>query len=402
MAERIVADDPFDEAPPGAAPALLIDDTPAPEVAGRRRSPVWWCQWAIVVAGVVLHGWAMWGGFFHMDDFFYLADAQRPFDEYVLQIYNNHLMPAEFAVVWVSQLIAPMSWPLAVGVITGLNITTGGYVEQGTLIVKLQDEEETIALEQARIQLEDAKAEETRIKRLQASGATTEVRLRETELLLRNAELAVRQAEFELSQCQIIAPISGWVGITDLEEGDRVNAQDELVTITDRSDILIDFRVPERAVRNIKVGQSFEVMPLGFDDKTLIGEINAVDSVVDRASRTLRVQGRVPNEADLLRAGMAFSVNLSFPGETLLSIAPLAVQWSSDGPFVWAVREGKVVQVTVEIIQRNSEEVLVASEGLSAGDLVVTEGVQTLRQGAEVNVSEEEVSAAAPAGGPKL
>lgn len=120
MAERIVADDPFDEAPPGAAPALLIDDTAAPEVAGRRRSPVWWCQWAIVVAGVVLHGWAMWGGFFHMDDFFYLADAQRPFDEYVLQIYNNHLMPAEFAVVWVSQLIAPMSWPLAVGVITGM------------------------------------------------------------------------------------------------------------------------------------------------------------------------------------------------------------------------------------------------------------------------------------------
>jgi RND family efflux transporter MFP subunit len=290
----------------------------------------------------------------------------------------------------------------AVGVITGLNITTGGYVEQGTLIVKLQDEEETIALEQARIQLEDAKAEGTRIKRLQASGATTEVRLRETELLLRNAELAVRQAEFELSQRQIIAPISGWVGITDLEEGDRVNAQDELVTIRDRSDILIDFRVPERAVRNIKVGQSFEVMPLGFDDKTLIGEINAVDSVVDRASRTLRVQGGVTNEADLLRAGMAFSVNLSFPGETLLSIASLAVQWSSDGPFVWAVREGKVVQVTVEIIQRNSEEVLVASEGLSSGDLVVTEGVQTLRQGAEVNVSEQEVSAAAPAGGPKL
>lgn len=290
----------------------------------------------------------------------------------------------------------------AVGVITGLNIETGGYVEQGTLIVKLQDEEETIALEQARIQLEDARSEETRIKRLQASGATTEVRLRETELLLRNAELAVRQAEFELSQRQIIAPISGWVGITDLEEGDRVNAQDELVTITDRSDILIDFRVPERAVRNIKVGQSFEVMPLGFDDKTLIGEINAVDSVVDRASRTLLVQGRVPNEADLLRAGMAFSVNLSFPGETLLSIAPLAVQWSSDGPFVWAVREGKVAQVTVEIIQRNSTEVLVASDGLSAGDLVVTEGVQTLRQGAEVNVSEQEVSAAAPAGGPKL
>jgi RND family efflux transporter MFP subunit len=282
----------------------------------------------------------------------------------------------------------------AVGVITDLNLAAGGYVEEGTLIVKLQDEAESIALEQAHIQLEDARTEEVRIKRLQASGATTEVRLRETELLLRNAELSVRQAEFDLSQRQITAPISGWIGIIDLEEGDRVSAQDQLVTITDRSDILIDFRVPERAVRNIKVGQSFQVMPLGFEDKTLTGEISAIDSVVDRASRTLLVQGRVANNEDMLRAGMAFSVNLSFPGATLLSIAPLAVQWSSDGPFVWAVRENKATQVAVEIVQRNSDQVLVFSDSLAAGDLVVTEGVQTLREGAEVAIAEQEVSAA--------
>jgi len=285
----------------------------------------------------------------------------------------------------------------AVGVITELSLTTGGYVEEGDVMVKLQDEEETIALEKARIQLDDARTEEVRIKRLQSSGATTEVRLRETELALRSAELAVRQAEFDLSQRQIVAPISGWIGIIDLQEGDRVSAQDVLLTITDRSEILIDFRVPERAVRNIKVGQTFEVAPLGLPDKQLTGEISAIDSVVDRASRTLLVQGRVSNEADLLRAGMAFSVSLSFPGATLLSIAPLAVQWSSGGPFVWAVRDGKAAQVTIEIIQRNSEEVLVSSENLAAGDLVVTEGVQTLRDGAEVSVIADDQSASAGA-----
>lgn len=283
----------------------------------------------------------------------------------------------------------------AVGVITALNLAAGGYVEEGTLIVKLQDEAESIALEQARIQLEDARTEEARIKRLQASGATTEVRLKETELLLRNAELSVRQAEFDLSQRKFTAPISGWVGIINLEEGDRVSAQDQLVTITDRSEILIDFRVPERAVRNIKVGQSIQVMPLGFDDKVLTGEISAIDTVVDRASRTLLVQGRVANEEDLLRAGMAFSVNLTFPGNTLLSIAPLAVQWSSDGPYVWAVRDGKASQVVVKIVQRNSDQVLVSSDGLAADDLVITEGVQTLREGSEVSVVEQEVSAVA-------
>lgn len=56
----------------------------------------------------------MWDGFFHMDDFFYLADAQRDAASYIFQVYNGHLMPLGFALVWVSQAIAPMSWALAV------------------------------------------------------------------------------------------------------------------------------------------------------------------------------------------------------------------------------------------------------------------------------------------------
>lgn len=76
--------------------------------------------WVVAGAGLAVHFWAAWRGFFHMDDFFYLADASKPFGEYVLQVYNNHLMPAEFAIVWVSQMLAPMSWGLAVVVITTL------------------------------------------------------------------------------------------------------------------------------------------------------------------------------------------------------------------------------------------------------------------------------------------
>jgi hypothetical protein len=58
-------------------------------------------------------------GFFHMDDFFYLTDAQRDLWAYVSQIYNGHLMPLGFAIVWFSQAIAPMSWTLAIGVCAG-------------------------------------------------------------------------------------------------------------------------------------------------------------------------------------------------------------------------------------------------------------------------------------------
>ncbi len=272
----------------------------------------------------------------------------------------------------------------AVGVITELTLPAGSTVKAGTVIARLQDEAEQIALEQAQIRLEDARTEQERITRLEKTGTVTEVRLREADVTLRSAELGVRQAEFDFSQRKIVAPISGWVGIVDVEVGDRVNAQDVLATITDRSDIVIEFRVPERVVGKMKVGQPITAMPLGLRDLQISGEISAIDSIVDRASRTMLVQGRVANTDDLLRAGMAFSVTMTFAGETLLSIAPLAVQWSSDGPYVWAVRDGKAMQVAVEIAQRNSDSVLVRSEHLQANEQVVTEGVQTLREGAEV------------------
>lgn len=285
----------------------------------------------------------------------------------------------------------------AVGVITELNLSAGAMVTAGTVIARLLDEEEEIALEQAQINLEEARREDTRIRQLSATGAVTEVRLSAAEVALRSAELAVRQAEFDLSQRQITAPIAGRIGITDVEVGDRVNAQDVLATITDRSDILIDFRVPERVVGKIRTGQPITVMPLGLRDTVLTGEVAAIDTVVDRTSRTLLVQGRVPNSDDTLRVGMAFSVAMTFPGETYLSIPPLALQWSSEGPFVWAVRDGKAAQVAVSIAQRNSDSVLVRGEGLQAGEAVVTEGVQTLRGGAEVAPVNDSASASAQA-----
>jgi RND family efflux transporter MFP subunit len=276
----------------------------------------------------------------------------------------------------------------AVGRLTEINMHSGLRVDAGDVLARLEDEAQTIALERARIMLADARADAERVQRLETTGAVTEVRRSEAELALRTAELELRDAQFELEQRRIVAPIEGWVGIIDFEVGDRIDAQAELGTITDRSQILIDFRVPERVIGDIEIGTPIEVTPLGLRNVVLTGEISAIDTTVDRASRTLRVQGRVDNEADRLRVGMAFSVTMNFPGETLLSIDPLALQWSSDGAFVWAVRDGKAAQVPVEIRQRNADQVLVEGD-LEAGERIVTEGVQNLRPGADVSFDEK-------------
>ncbi|MEE4119050.1 MAG: efflux RND transporter periplasmic adaptor subunit [Paracoccaceae bacterium] len=285
------------------------------------------------------------------------------------------------------------------GEVVEVALDMGGYVEAGTVILRLDDEAERIALERARLMLADAQDDAERVGRLQDTGSVTEVRLREARLALRTAELELREAEYELERRTIRAPFAGWVGLIDVAIGDRVSASDEVATLTDRSDILIDFRVPERAVGLVEAGMPLEARPLGIDGAPLSGAVHAVDNVIDRASRTLRVQGILDNDDDRLRAGMAFSVSLRFPGETMPAVDPLAVQWAAEGSYVWAVRDGAVQRVAVTIRQRDAGRVLVEGD-LMPGDTVVVEGVQSLRPGAEVAVAgRAQARAAAPSGG---
>lgn len=278
------------------------------------------------------------------------------------------------------------------GRIDEVGLESGQRVEAGSIVAQLDDRAEHIAMDRAQIMLDDAQADLDRLSRLADTGAVTSVSLQDAELALRTAELEVAQAEYDLEQRIIRAPISGWVGFIDLEIGQRIAAQDPLVIITDRSKILIEFRVPERVIGQLTIGQRIEVTPLAMRGTTLLGEVSAIDTVVDRASRTLRVQGRLDNDDDLLRSGMAFSVAMAFPGETLPAIDPLSLQWSREGSFVWVVREGVVQRVPVTIRQRNRDIVMVEGE-LEEGEQVVTEGLQTLRPGAPVSVENAPASA---------
>jgi len=273
----------------------------------------------------------------------------------------------------------------ATGMIRELAVAPGAYVEQGALVAQLDDDAELIAAERARLLVEDATRNLERLEQLSASGSVPAVQIREAELALRTAELEVDQADFDLDQRRITAPIAGWAGLLEVAEGDRIGTQDSIAVITDRSSIQIDFRVPERFISQLSIGMALEVTPLARPDQVLTGEIVALDNVVDRASRTLRVQGRVENEDDSLRAGQAFSVALSFPGDTLPSVDPLAIQWSGEGSFVWVARDGAAERVPVVIRQRNSDSVLVEGD-LAPGEPVIIEGVQTLRPGAAVEI----------------
>jgi RND family efflux transporter MFP subunit len=269
------------------------------------------------------------------------------------------------------------------GRIMALNVASGDFVEAGTVVAELDDEAARIALDRASLVAEDARATRDRVAQLRASGSATDLQTREAELALQTAELALREAEFDLGRHRITAPISGWVGILVADEGNRVSANDEITRIDDRSSLIVDFRVPERIVSSLAPGDVVAATPLAEPDREIAGTIEALDNRVDEASRTLLVRAAIGNSDDRLRPGMAFLISLAFTGDSHSSVDPLAIQWGSDGAYVWAVRDAKALRLPVRILQRATDAVLIEADFLP-GDLVVTEGVQALRPGADV------------------
>jgi len=119
--------------------------------------------------------------------------------------------------------------------------------------------------------------------------------------------------------------------------------------------------------------------------KTFDGTVTAVDNKIDPDSRTLQIQATLPNPDGMIKAGMSFSIDMSFPGETFTSVDPLSIQWSTDGAYVWKVVDNKAQMAKITIIQRNSDGVLVEGD-LKEGEPIITEGVLQLQEGTAVTL----------------
>lgn len=284
--------------------------------------------------------------------------------------------------------------PYATGNLTEVLVESGTRVEQGAVIARLDSDEQKIAADQARVTVEAAQQKLQRLENLRSSTSTAD--LQDAQTALKAAELALRNAELALRRRDITAPYGGVVGIISVNPGDYVTTSTAIARIDDRSEILVDYWVPERFAVSVKVGGEVSATAVARPGETFTGTVQAIDNRIDQESRTLRVRARIANPDDVLRAGMSFQVSMRFAGDLYPSVDPLSLQWSAEGSYIWRVKGDKVERVPVHIVQRNPDKVLVKA-ALAEGDAVVTEGVQTLRQGGAVRTAEERSTREKPA-----
>ncbi|MCZ7480476.1 efflux RND transporter periplasmic adaptor subunit [Rhizobium rhizogenes] len=275
--------------------------------------------------------------------------------------------------------------PQASGTVSEIRTSSGARVVKGQVLARLDDEEQVIERDKAQVTLRSAVEKSNSYKNLKS---VSRLDVLDAQIAEEAAKLALSTAELNLKRRDIVAPIEGVAGIVAANIGDNVTTQSTIVSIDDRSEILVNFWAPERFATAIKVGMPVEATSISRPGEAFKGEIEAVDNRVDEASRTIRIRAKFGNEKDELRAGMSFGVTMRFAGETYASVDPLAVQWDAEGSYVWRVADSKSNKVRVQIVQRNPDAVLVKAE-LAEGEPVVIEGLQRVREDGAVRVSNQ-------------
>ena len=279
--------------------------------------------------------------------------------------------------------------PQAGGTVREILIKSGDKITKGQVLAKLDSEEQVIAKGQAEVTLKSAVEKSSLYHTIKSSVSRMDVF--DAEIAEQGARLQLQAAELNLERRNIVAPIDGIVGIIPVNIGDNVATTTPIATLDDRTEILVDYWVPERFANTISVGQPVEATSVALPGRAFSGAVEAIDNRIDAASRTLRVRARIDNASDELRAGMSFNVGMKFAGDRYPAVYPLSVQWDSEGAFVWRVDDGRSKKVRVSIVQRNPDFILVTAD-LKDGDAIVTEGLQRVREGGPVRLADQVAS----------
>ncbi|MEM8744563.1 MAG: efflux RND transporter periplasmic adaptor subunit [Pseudomonadota bacterium] len=280
-----------------------------------------------------------------------------------------------------------MLYPDETGEIEHVFVGGGDRIEKGEPVMRLESREAELAVRVARTKLVEAERALARAEQLKERKIGSQANVDDARTVVDRTELELQQAEVALADHEIKAPFDGVVGIPKYERGDRVSPTSAVVTIDDRSELIVEFEVPEQYLARIKQGQKVDAHTPSYRERTFEGVISHIDSRVEPTSRTVTVRARLPNAQDLLRPGMSFVVDLVVPGKTYPSVPELALQWRKGESYVWRVRDGKAERVNVRSVKRLNDTILVDGE-ISKGDVVVVEGVHRLRPDRPVRFAE--------------
>lgn len=288
------------------------------------------------------------------------------------------LMPAESAM-----LSAQTS-----GQVKRIFFEEGQRVQEGELLVKLDDRQWLAQRKKLEAQLKTASKDVGRKEQLADIKGVSQAAIDDANLTVESIEADKQELDVMIEYASIRAPFSGEIGLRSVSPGSYLSAGAPVARLVKVDPLKLEFNVPERYANKIKTGQAVRFTIAG-SDSTYQATVYATEPAITESSRALRIRARVPNKNGHLVAGAFADIQLSLDSISDAVLVPTeAVVPQLNEQIVYQIKDGKIKQTKIKQGVRLPRLIQVES-GLAPGDTVMVSGLLQAREGAAVIAGNE-------------
>lgn len=295
--------------------------------------------------------------------------------------------------------------PQVGGQLMSLHFTEGGKVTKGQVLARIdaRSNQASVAEAEAALRQNQAALATARANYERANSpayrqyvSKTDLDTQRNEVTRLEAAVAAAQASLggarvQLQYTTVTSPINGIAGIRNVDAGNVVAAGTGLVTITQTQPIQVVFNLPERQLGALRQARAAGSVPVEVSERGAAkvlasdGSLDVIDNQISADSGTFRARAVFANDNDALWPGQFVNVRLRLGSiDNAVVIPAPAIQRGPDGDFVYVVQDDAVRQQKVTVGIEVDDRHVQVSDGLKAGDRVVTEGQFRLKPGSKV------------------
>jgi membrane fusion protein, multidrug efflux system len=285
------------------------------------------------------------------------------------------------------------------GVVSEIKFENGGVAKKGDVIMKLDASQEEALLRSSEAEAELARQDLERTRGLASEKVVSKAELDAAESKFNRLNAVVDQMRSSIRKKTLVAPFDGQLGIRQVNVGQMINAGQQVVPLTSLDPLFADFALPQQYLGQLKPGLEVQVTTDALPGRVFGGKLTAINSMVDSSTRNITLQATLENPDHALRPGMFAKAEVTLPEKHKTLVIPgSAISYAPFGDSVFVIdkqkddKTGKESQVIRQQFVRVGEargDFVAITQGLKAGEMVVSTGVFKLRNGLTVTVNND-------------
>jgi len=285
------------------------------------------------------------------------------------------------------------------GIVSEISFENGAVAKKGDVLMKLDTSQEEALLRSAAAEAQLARTDLERSRDLAMKKVVSSAELDSAQSKFTRLNAVVDQMRSNIRKKTLDAPFDGQLGIRQVNVGQMINAGQQVVQLTSLDSLFADFALPQQYLGQLTPGLEVHVTTDALPGHVFPGKVTAINSMVDSSTRNITLQATLENPDHVLRPGMFAKAEVTLPEKHKALVVPgSAISYAPFGDSVFVIEKkkdektGKESQVIRQQFVRVGEargDLVAITQGLKAGETIVSTGVFKLRNGMTVTINND-------------